>query len=264
MIKRFSAVLVVTLSFASCVFASTLYSATGVNLTGPACTSISDTGEAVSINSCEIQAGAIFSGSAAANYSALHASSSLSLTDANLTAPLFTSGYARLTDRLEGIDALDPNDTISFGIAMDGSWSNSGLSLAKPVLTFGFDYGQPNTPFWQFIGNSNGGTLNTLVVTPGYSVAMFQQNDYFISLSAQEQAKASADATGSAYVDFSNTVAIDELFVRDANGNLIGDLHITSDGMNGQEFAVATPEPSSLLLLGSGVLAAIGQLRSKR
>ena len=159
-------ILPVVLAFAACGLSRggsitpdpSLYAATG----GGASCGLIDTEVPPMTTATETETGcnmgptagtATFTGFATATYTALHSAASMNLTGATFGSAQDYSSYARLIDNLDITSGGSSVAYLSFGIAIDGTWSNSGLSFVKPVLTFGFDYGATGTnlPFIQTI-----------------------------------------------------------------------------------------------------------------
>jgi hypothetical protein len=214
---------------------------------------------------------ATFTGFGTATYTSLHTAASMSLTGASFSSAQDYSSYARIIDNLDIESGGGSVSYISFGIAIDGTWSNAGLSFVKPVLTFGFDYGDTgsNAPFIQTNLPASNGSVNTVFWTPFYPIADFEDYDYYISLSLQIAAAAGAGQTASGDLDFSNTASIVGIDATDANGNFVANVQATSQGLSqtGQNVTFAdvnTPEPSTFALgCFSALSLALWRLRSR-
>jgi hypothetical protein len=127
------------------------------------------TASATNCNMVPSSGTATFTGSATATYTSLKDSASMILNGASFVSQQQYSSYARAIDNLDIESGGNNAAFISLGIAIDGSWSNSGLSFVKPVLTFGFDYGDtsnPNTPFVQTSLPASNGSVDTIFWTP--------------------------------------------------------------------------------------------------
>jgi hypothetical protein len=112
------------------------------------------------------------------------------------------------------------------------------------------------------LGLASGATPFTILVPYTNGTA-----DFSMSLSADAYCSGTVPANGSelgcsSTADFLDTVSITGDSVYDTNGNLVsGATLISESGFNPD--AVPTPEPSSLLMLGAGVLALAGAAKLK-
>jgi hypothetical protein len=207
-----------------------------------------------------------------ATFAAMHVDSSLTLTNASLANGIIASGYART------VDALDLGSTsasiayLGFTFHLDGTLIDSGLTMARVVFTFSFNYddgfvsglGPFQCPYPATSPTGGGGyfisdgsaTIHSICHTPLYPIALFQQYPYFFSLAAQEyQVASSVPINGSASSHFFNTASIVSVQPYDENMQFIPDATVLSLGNDGNPFDVAPiPEPSTVLLLVVGLL----------
>jgi hypothetical protein len=218
----------------------------------------------LSETNCSPASGVIASADSLATYTKLHADSSLSLTGANLPNGIKASGYARTVDTLE-IDT--PGVAfVGFTFDVDGSLVNGGLTDAFVTLNFGFAYdnGFAGQAPDACQSDDPGGlaTISFTCSTRVYPVALFEQNTYWFSISAQESlAPSIVPVSGSASASFFSTATITSVQPYDANMNFIPDAVISSEGNDGNPFVdAAAPEPSSLSLLAGG-LALVAKFR---
>jgi hypothetical protein len=117
------------------------YEAYGNTLDGPAgtpfgaCTSESFTSQKLSLSNCSSAPGVVTSADSLATFTALHADSSLALSNAVLTNGVTASGYART------VDILSPGSSnvayLGFTFQVDGVLTDSGLGQARVALSFG-------------------------------------------------------------------------------------------------------------------------------
>jgi hypothetical protein len=91
---------------------------------------------------------------------------------------------------------------------------------------------------------------------------LFQQHPYWFSLSTQERENGSAvPLSGSASSNFFSTATLVSVAPYDANGQLVSNAIISSEGNAGSNFAIAdAPEPFSYELFGCGI-ALLGVLK---
>jgi len=206
---------------------------------------------------------ASFTGFATATYTSLNGSASMTLNGAGFASQQTYSSYARTIDNLDIQSNGNSAAYISLGIAIDGDWSNSGLSFVKPVFTFGFDYGDTSNPSASFIQTklpASNGSVDTVFWTPFYPISDFENYDYFFSLSLQIFAPAGSNVTASGVLNFADTAQLQFVDVKAANGSFIPNVTVTSDGLQatGQTNVtftdVGAPEPSTL---GLAVFAGI-------
>jgi hypothetical protein len=252
-----------TLSLCSLCAASQVYNyeAYGNTLDGPigtpsgACTSESFVSQIISLSDCSSASGVSTSARSLATFTSLKAESSTNLMNASLSADFFASGYARFEDILT---IGSPNvQSLSMTMHLTGNLVNSGMSLARMVLSFGFDYENPVLagPICELNVAAGTQTFDMTCTTAAYSIAMFQQHPYWFSLSAQERQNQSAvPVTGSASSNFFSTATLQSVTPYDSNGQLVNNAIISSQGNAGSNFAIAgAPEPSSWALLGCGI-----------
>jgi hypothetical protein len=252
-----------TLSVCSFCAASQVYNyeAYGNTLDGPigspsgTCTSESFVSQTLSISNCSSAPGVSTSARSLATFTALKAESTTTLVNASLSSDLFASGYARFEDILT-IGSPDVQ-SLSMTMHLTGSLTNGGLTLARMVLSFGFDYENRVLSSAICDLNSPAGTLtfDMVCTTAAYSIALFQQHPYWFSLSTQERQNASAvPLSGSASSNFFSTATLVSVAPYDSNGQLVHDAIISSEGNGGSNFAVAdAPEPYSYELFGCGM-----------
>jgi hypothetical protein len=196
-----------------------------------------------------------FSGYSEVDYEQIKASSSSIVVNANMTnGTAQTSGYGRVTDKL--ISSLAPTDTASFIFDLNGTANGSGFDFSRMVLTFGFNYGGPSpVGVWQ---STKAGTFSGHIQTPAYPVQYFLDYDYFFSMSAQNLMlnRTGVSMNASATVDFSHTLMIDSVEIRNSTGDLITNIPVSSQGAGGLVVVGAVPEPSTFALMTGAVFLA--------
>ena len=250
------------------------YEAYGNTLDGPLgqtpsglCSSETFVSVVFSVSNCSSASGVVTSASSLATFTALHAQSSLTLANATLPAGITASGYARTVDDLSAPSGVA---FLGFTFDVDGTLADSGLTDALVTLNFGFAYDNG------FAGQGPDGcsrsissgltTVSFTCSTRLYPIALFDQNTYWFSISAQEHLDPSTvPVSGSASASFFSTATITSVQAYDANGNFIPDAVISSLGNGGNPFVVsAVPEPTSLSLLVVGGLAFVALVSLKR
>ena len=172
----------------ACLTAASIYNyeAVGTNAGSSACSSQTYSDIELSVQNCAVQQGVTVSADAIATYSDLHVDSTIVFSNALLSTGLIASGYARTADML----TVDPSSGVaflSFAFHIDGSWSDNGVSLVKPALSFGFNYGEsvlPALPVQYSVSSTGSGFVDTIFNTPFYPVADFQLYPYFFSLTS--------------------------------------------------------------------------------
>ena len=172
---------------------------------------------------------------------------------------LAASGYARVIDNL--LTGLPATDEVAMVFNLNGSVGpETGLNFSRLVLSFGFNYGNPPLPAYQFITTSN--SFSGQIVTPAYPVSLYQADPYFFSLSSQNlltTATTSSSYNASGNVDFSHTLSIAGVGAWDANGNQLAGA-IVGSANNSGSFAVlnvpeviGTPEPGTAMTCLAGM-----------
>jgi PEP-CTERM motif len=248
-------------------YGNTLDGPIGTTISGP-CTSQSFTSQTLSVSNCSSAPGVKTSADSLATYTVLHADSSLTLSNATLPNGIFASGYARTVDSLSLISLGVAY--VGFTFQVDGTLTDSGLSQAVVVMSFGFDYangGVPGVLNSQCLKNITSGSqaVHFSCGTRLYPVSVFQQYEYFFSFATQEINNTSANpVSGSASSNFFNSATLVSVQPYDANFHFVPGATIASLGNNGVPFANApVPEPSTLFGVG-GVLALLAFVRHRR
>ena len=268
-----------------CAWAGTVptiynYESYGNTLDGPlgntvgTCASYTYVSTTLSVSNCAPAAGVVMSASSLATFDALHVQSSLALSNVSLPAGITSSGYARTSDTLDIHVSSSLGSTgvefVGFTFEVDGMLADSGLTNALVTLNFGFAYdsgfaGQTPDGCSRTI-SSGSRTYSFTCATRLYNVALFRQNPYWFSMSAQEHnAPTTGTVSGSASASFFNTARITSVQPYDASMTFVPDAVISSVGNGGTPFvnAAAVPEPSTLYLFAGG-LALLGLGRRYR
>jgi hypothetical protein len=225
---------------------------------GP-CTAESFVSQTLSISNCSSAPGVTTSARVLSTFTTLKADSSITLANVALPAGLGASAYGRFEDTL--LLGSPQVQSLSMTMHVTGTMADSGISLSRVALSFGFDYEAHLLSSGICSVNLSAGTqvVDMTCTTATYSIAMFQQHPYWFSLSTQENENPSASpVSGSASVNFFSTATLTSVQPYDANGRLVTNAIVSSQGNGGVNFDVAgAPEPYSVGLCGLG-LAILG------
>jgi PEP-CTERM motif len=165
--------------------------------------------------------------------------------------------------RADEVTFLDLPDTLSVSTSstrVSGSCNNNGGGTEQCIVTIdapsGAFAGQASSPLL-FIGEGDGTVSDILSTTPGNTSVQVT----FLSDTNTQPLEFCADISGGCAVTEDGTVQFGQTIEwRDAFGALVA-----TDTINFQSDTEAppVPEPASVLLLGSGLLALAGRIRKR-
>ena len=227
--------------------------------------------------------GSDFTVSAAAlpEYGALHARASLTF---NLSSPDERNVFAatgwtdQLTISSPGLNGTSGLLDVSF--LLDGTLTSSGVGFAGVVLGIGWS----DTPI-DLNGSGVANVLNLYKSIPStgqlvntsvpftYGTPFYLGSFLFVGAGTLTDCPScellvqgiAVKGAGSGTADFYNTLTLTGLHPSDINGNAVSNVQFSSGSGTAYTLdGVATPEPTSLMLLGCGLLTFCGWRRHRR